>query len=129
MADLQRNKAIVEEFVTTIVNEGDPQRAADLHMGDRYVQHDHGVADGKQAFVEFLSGWAERMPEQRIEIKRMIAEDDLVAVHFHLQEKPGDPGTAAIDIFRLENEKIVEHWTVHMPVPTEGDPVNQNTVF
>ncbi|MGW1786391.1 nuclear transport factor 2 family protein [Streptomyces sp. NPDC002143] len=129
MTDLEKHKRIVEEFVTILVNENNPQKAADLHMGPRYIQHDHGTGDGKEAFVKDLSGWAERMPEQTIEVKRLIAEGDLVAVHFHHRATPDDSGMAGLDIFRIENEKLVEHWTVHMPVPTEGDPVNPNGIF
>jgi predicted SnoaL-like aldol condensation-catalyzing enzyme len=132
MSQLERNKAVVQAFCEVIVNERNPRKAADLYMGDRYIQHDHGVADGKEAFVAFLTSFGGNMPNPQIEIKRMIAEDDLVAAHFNVRpnrDDPDDAGTAAIDIFRVENEKIVEHWTVHMPVPTEGDPVNNNTIF
>ena len=127
MPDLQRHKQIVSEFIATLIK--DPQKAADLYIGEKYIQHEHGVADGPEAFVQNLNGWVVAMPEQDIVVKRLIAEDDLVVAHFHHIPNPGAAGVTAMDIFRLEDEKIVEHWTVHMPVPTEGDPVNQNGIF
>jgi predicted SnoaL-like aldol condensation-catalyzing enzyme len=41
--------------------------------------------------------------------------------------KPGTRGTAIVDIFRLENGKIVEHWDVHEDISAQ--PVNQNGMF
>ncbi len=51
-------------------------------------------------------------------IKRVIAEGDLVVTHAHLVKIPGEPGLAVVDIFRVENDKIVEHWDVVEPVPS-----------
>jgi predicted SnoaL-like aldol condensation-catalyzing enzyme len=62
-----------------------------------------------------------------MEFKRFIAEDDLVAVHTHMVPAPGARGTAVMDVFRLENGKIVEHWDVLQEVPEQAQ--NQNTMF
>ena len=63
----------------------------------------------------------------RFDFKRFVAEGDLVVVHSHLVRKPGDRGMAVMDIFRLENGKIVEHWDVLQEVPES--PANNNTMF
>ena len=52
-----------------------------------------------------------------MEPKRIVAEGDLVVLHSHLILKPGDRGSAVVDIFRLENGKIVEHWDVVQEIP------------
>jgi hypothetical protein len=57
----------------------------------------------------------------------MVAEGDLVVVHSHLTLKPGDRGSAVVDIFRIENGKIAEHWDVLQEVPEKS--ANHNTMF
>lgn len=59
--------------------------------------------------------------------KRQIAEDDLVALHSHIVRQPGDRGLAVVDIFRLENAKVVEHWDVIQEVPATA--ANPNGMF
>ena len=62
-----------------------------------------------------------------LDIKRVIAEGDMVVTHSHLGLQPGNPGRAIADFFRLEDGKIVEHWDVIQDVPTES--ANENGMF
>ena len=64
-------------------------------------------------------------PNLKLDIKRVIAEGDMVVTHSHLDLEPGNPdnpGRALADFFRLENGKVVEHWDViqdiRRPPPT-----------
>jgi predicted SnoaL-like aldol condensation-catalyzing enzyme len=50
-----------------------------------------------------------------------------VVGHVHGVRVPGEPGSAVVDIFRLEDGKIVEHWDVMQPVPE--DSANPNGMF
>jgi predicted SnoaL-like aldol condensation-catalyzing enzyme len=63
----------------------------------------------------------------QFDVKRMVAEGDMVMVHSHLIRQPGERGTAVVDIFRLENGKVVEHWDVLQEIPEH--PANNNTMF
>jgi len=69
----------------------------------------------------------EKFPKSRSEIKRVIADGDLVVLHVHSVREPGQRGRAIVDIFRLENGKIVEHWDVVQDIPEKA--ANDNTMF
>jgi predicted SnoaL-like aldol condensation-catalyzing enzyme len=62
-----------------------------------------------------------------LEIKRAVAEGDLVVTHSLLKTSPQDWGTAAADFFRLEDGKVVEHWDVLQPVPESA--ANDHPMF
>jgi len=62
-----------------------------------------------------------------MEFKRIIAEGDLVAVHSHIKPNPSDLGRVVVDIFRVEDGKLVEHWDVIQSVPLQLE--NRNSMF
>jgi len=125
-AKLEANKKVVVEFYDLALNKMDFE-AASKHFGPRYIQHNPNALDGIEGFRQFIAMRKERTPNARSEIKRVIAEGDLVVLHVHGVREPGQRGVAIIDIFRLENGKIVEHWDVVQPIPEK--PANDNGMF
>ncbi len=121
------NKEIVQDFYHRSLNLGRPEEAAERYLGPHYRQHNPGAGDGAAAFIAFVKGFRQSFPGLRFDFKRFIAEGDLVAVHSHLIRQPGDRGVAVMDIFRVEGEKIVEHWDVLQDVPDRA--ANTNTMF
>jgi predicted SnoaL-like aldol condensation-catalyzing enzyme len=118
MSDLERSKAAVVEYYELAFNGKDPQQAVDKYVGPQYIQHNPQAADGPGAFVEFVTGFAAQFPDLSIDIKRVVAEGDVVVTHGLIKTSPDDPGTVAADLFRLdENGRIVEHWDVLQPFP------------
>ncbi|MFJ8023537.1 nuclear transport factor 2 family protein [Streptomyces sp. NPDC096311] len=115
--DLEQHKRVVKEFVELAFNEGEPQRAVDLYVGSRYVQHYPGERDGVEAFVEFVGKQVADGQQVHHDIRRLIAEEDMVAAHSLVTRSPDDLGIAVADYFRLEDNRIVEHWAVFQPVP------------
>jgi predicted SnoaL-like aldol condensation-catalyzing enzyme len=131
---LDDKKKVVLDFFKTAFEDKDPEKALLLYGGDYYTQHNPGVPDGKEAFVEYVKKRSAKNPGRRMLLKRVIAEGDLVVLHSHNIFAPDDEGyagaphgVASINIFRLENGKVVEHWDVREPVPAES--VHQNTMF
>lgn len=117
-AKLERNKANVLAFYELGINQMKPQEAADKYIGKEYLQHNPNAADGVEPFVRLFEGLKRKFPQARGDIKRVIAEGDLVVLHVHRTNSPDDRGRVVVDIFRLdENGKIVEHWDVAQPVP------------
>ena len=67
-------------------------------------------------------------PALRAEVKRIFADGEYVVAHVYGVRVPGQPGTAIVDIFRLDADgKIVEHWDVMQPIPDQS--ANQNGMF
>ncbi|WP_157073257.1 nuclear transport factor 2 family protein [Kribbia dieselivorans] len=126
MSDLSTNKQITVDFYQTAFD-GNPAKAVADHLGDRYIQHNPQAPDGAEAFIGFVEWLRGENPELELNIKRVIAEGDLVFTHSELVLKPGTPGRALADIFRLENGKVVEHWDVIQDIPSEA--ANDNTMF
>jgi predicted SnoaL-like aldol condensation-catalyzing enzyme len=115
-ADLEANKKTVLEFYEAGLNKKDFEAAA-KYFGPKYIQHNPGAPDGIEGFKAFLNFLREKFPNSHSEIKRSFAEGDYVILHVHAVREPGTRGRAIVDIFRLENGKIVEHWDVAQDIP------------
>ena len=124
---LEENKRIVSEWNDLAINQRKPEEAVAKYLGLNYRQHNPGAGDGAEPFIETVKRFAQNFPDFRMESKRMVAEGDYVVLHSHLILKPGHRGTAIVDIFRLENGRIVEHWDVVQEVPETS--ANNNTMF
>jgi predicted SnoaL-like aldol condensation-catalyzing enzyme len=128
VADPQQNKQNVIAYYERAFNDHEPEDAVERYLGAEYIQHNPMAPDGADAFIGFVRSYVGQFPQLSIDIKRAIAEGDLVMTHGLLKTSPEDRGTAAADIFRLdENAKIVEHWDVLQPVPETS--ANDNTMF
>ena len=123
---LEANKKIVQEFYDFLINKKD-FKAASKYIGNRYIQHNPLVADGPEglkAFVDFLKS---DYPDARSEIKRVLADGDYVILHVHSVRIPNTRGRAILDLFKLENGKIVEHWDAIQEIPESS--ANPNGMF
>jgi predicted SnoaL-like aldol condensation-catalyzing enzyme len=123
----EQNKTSVREFYDLAFNQREPEAAVAKYLGATYRQHNPMAGDGPEPLIGFVKWITGANPGLRFEFKRFIAEGDLVVVHSHLRPSPDAHGTAVMDIFRLENGRIVEHWDVLQEVPATAQ--NQNTMF
>lgn len=119
------NEEVAIKLLDTAFNQKKPDEAFAKYVGPTYRQHNPTVPDGKEAIVEALHKWLP--PELHYEFVRIISSGDLVAIHAHVTIGPQDRGMAVVDIFRIENGKVAEHWDVSQPVPEKAS--NDNTMF
>jgi len=90
------------------------------------VPHDPATATGLQAFADFFREPAGKaLLDAGTDVRRVIADDSLVAVHNRIALPTGD--VAAVDILRIQDGLVVEHWDVVQPIPEET--VNPHGMF
>jgi predicted SnoaL-like aldol condensation-catalyzing enzyme len=122
----EQNKKTVTEFYEMAFNKHQAREAAMKYLAVNYIQHNPGVGDGRQSFIDAFAQ-SKGPDDSVVEFKRVIAEGDLVVLHSHGHEHPGDLGYAVVDIFRVNKGVITEHWDVGQKVSAK--PKNTNTMF
>ena len=125
-AQMEANKRNVVEFYEQAINKKDFE-AASKYLGSRYTQHNPVAPDGPEGLKGFIGFLKSKFPQSHSEIKRVFADGDYVILHVHAVREPGTRGRAIVDIFKLENGKIVEHWDVAQDVPEKA--ANSNGMF
>jgi predicted SnoaL-like aldol condensation-catalyzing enzyme len=128
----QQNTAVVLAYLDTVFNKHEVEQAFKLYVAPQYRQHNPTIADGNAAALQSLTRYThELFPEIRQEVKRTVAQGDLVAVHSryfkHASDRDNGKGLAVVDIYRLEHGKIVEHWDVVQDIPATS--ANDNSMF
>lgn len=121
---LEQNKKNAVSFYRAAY-EGNPREAAQKYIGKMYIQHNPHVANGVEGLIEYFEKMKEEYPKKEIEFVRVIAEDDLVALHTH-QVWPKNEEYVTMDFFRFDTSgKIVEHWDAIQKVPAQSKNGNQ----
>ena len=120
----ERNIDIVRTAYTTAIIEGNPDGLR--FFSEDYIQHNPTAPNGL-GFVRSL--FIDNRPEtMEVEIGEIIAEGDFVAVHARFSGL-GTTAIIAVDLFRVVNGVIVEHWdVVQNEVPVE-DSASGNAMF
>ena len=130
---LERNKSNVVAYYTRSFNDKEPEDAVDKYVGfDKpgedlddsgeehlYIQHNPLAESGAPAFIAFVNDFTASFPKYHVDIRRVVAECDLVVTHAQVTgaELIWPIGAKVVDIFRLDaNGKIVEHWDVLSPL-------------
>ena len=122
----QANLDLVLAMFAQVLNPMD-SGAVDRFIAPEYIQHSQLAEPGREALKRFLDMIREQTPDAVHDVKRAFVDGDHVIVHYHVRRWPGDTGWAVIDIFRVENGLIAEHWDVLQDV-SEGGP-NPNSPF
>jgi predicted SnoaL-like aldol condensation-catalyzing enzyme len=113
--ETERNRAIVTAFAHRFYAERDVRGAFDRYVAPDYIQHNPSIADGRAAAIAALAPLFGKLGA-RFEVKTILVDGDLAAIHLRGQADPASSGGAVADFYRLKNGRIVEHWDVIQPI-------------
>jgi predicted SnoaL-like aldol condensation-catalyzing enzyme len=118
------NKALVRKAIIGVFVDRNPTILDELFSPD-YRQHNPQIPNGTQA----IKGLLRQLPENfEYQPGLVIADGDYVAVHGRYVGWGPKP-MVAIDIFRVANGKVAEHWDVMQEEVPAAEAVNGNAMF
>ena len=125
-ATLEANKKVVTDFYQDLFGNQNYQNI-DKYVGPVYIQHNPNVADGREALKEMLPIWLKDAPKFKLNFNLVVAEKDLVFVQV-ITNKEGDR-TSTMDVFRITDGKISEHWDAFNTFNKGDTSANDNPLF
>ena len=108
------NKELIRTFYEEVFNNWDLSHLDD-YMKDDYIQHNPGVTQGRAGLMEGFAKKFEVDPTFHLEIKMMIEDGDMIAVYLKNVDPEGNTKCRVVDIYRMEDGKLAEHWDVLQP--------------
>lgn len=125
-AQEEANRRLVLEVYERVLKPLDSSRVDDFFVPE-YLQHNPLAESGAAGLKKFLDWARATSPDATHDVKRIFVDGDHVVAHVHVVINPGDLGNAVVDIFRIENGRIAEHWDVAQSI-TPG-AANRNGMF
>ncbi len=109
------NATLITDFVQNLMNNHNFDYILERYNDSSYVQHNRNLPDKITGLVGFLKEFVEDYPDYTYDVKRIYVDGDYVIFHSHATLKKDDRGNDKkgmniIDIWRLEDGRIVEHW-------------------
>lgn len=111
----QAEKDVVHGYVETVVNGREFDRIDEFVATD-LKQHNPNLPNGVEPLKGFWEQFLSELPEARFESVRMISEGELVVDHSVFYPVEGALGVAVVDIYRVVDGMITQHWDVFMPI-------------
>ena len=110
----EKNKEVIRQFYLDFFN-AHIVESADRYVREDYIQHNRGVDQGREALKSAFAEKFREHPEFRLDIQMLIAENDMVAVYLKNIGADGETKCRVVDIYRLEDGMLAEHWDVLQP--------------
>src|SRR6202051_17102 len=104
----EKNKALVLTAFDTLFNKRD-YAAAERFWSPNYIQHSAHIAPGRQGLFDLVK---HATPRMRYENSRIMAEGSFLMPHGRFTNVGQPAAWIVVDIVRLENGRLAEHWDV-----------------
>lgn len=118
----EKNKKLVTDFFLIFYNDKDLAKAKTM-MAPDFVNHHPYSGIGIEATIDAVNQHLfGKYPDFKVSIKRITAEQDLVWIQCYTQDFPGDHGKMSMDIWRVKDGKIAEHWDIIQEIPKDITP-------
>ncbi|MCA8916777.1 MAG: nuclear transport factor 2 family protein [Planctomycetes bacterium] len=107
------NKDVVRKVIKDGLGRGDLDVIRE-YVAEDYIQHNPNAADGRQGLIDYLNN---RDTSKKVEYisRRLFQEGEYVWAH---SELVGDGvRTAVMDLWRVKEGQLVEHWDAMQPQP------------
>lgn len=124
----EANKTLVKNFVDDILVNGKMDKLAGYFNGDNYIQHNPLIPDNLSGLGKVLGEWAKQGITMKYDkIHKVLGEGNFVLVAS--EGRLAGKHNAFYDLFRVENEKIAEHWDVIEEILSKENWKNNNGKF
>ena len=120
---VKSNKAIVLEVLKRAFIDRDPT-VVEQYFGANYKQHNPLIPDGPSAIAQMIP----TLTALTYEPGMAVADGDLVMVHGRYTGWGPKP-MVEVDIFRVKDGKVVEHWDVMQEEVSAADTASGNAMF
>lgn len=107
----EQNKQIIRCFYQEFFNDHIVD-SADKYVHADYIQHNPGVAQGREGLKSAFAEKFLQHPDFHLNIHMIIAENDLAAVYLKNVDPDGNTRGRIVDIYRLKDGMLAEHWDV-----------------
>jgi predicted SnoaL-like aldol condensation-catalyzing enzyme len=122
----ERNKAIVLGAFETLFNKRDYEKALGF-WSPGYIQHSAHIPPGRDGLFELVRNVPSTM---RYENQLTVASGDFVMLHGRFSGLgKGIPSWIVVDIVRMENGLLAEHWDVIQDEATQAQSNSGNPMF
>ena len=115
-ADEERILAFATEMYERVVIPFDAT-LVDRYFAPDYIQHGSLARDGRDGLRAFLDQARRDFPDAEIAIRRSFVDGDHVIFHVSGQLGPQHRPAAIVDMFRIQEGAIQEHWEVIQELP------------